>query len=48
VYAGVMLSIGILGLTGWAMSFAICFISTRKFKGRNNYDYAKYGMSKEN
>jgi hypothetical protein len=48
VYAGAMLVIGILGLTGWGMSFAICFISTRKFKGRSNYDYAKYGISKEN
>jgi len=48
VYAGAMLAIGILGLVGWGMSFAICFISTRKFKGRNNYDYAKYGVSKEN
>lgn len=43
-----MLAIGVLGLAGWAMSFAICFLSSRKFKGRNNYDYAKYGTSKEN
>ena len=47
-YAGVMLAVGIVGLVGWTMSFAICNIKGRKFKGKNNYNYAKYGMTKEN
>lgn len=48
VYAGAMLGIGLIGLIGWTMSFAICYLSSRKFKGRSQYDPNKYGMSKEN
>ena len=48
VYAGCMLAVGLIGLIGWTMSFAICYLSSRKFKGRSNYDFAKYGISKEN
>lgn len=46
-YAGGMLAVGIVGLVGWVMSFAICRFTSRKFKGKNEYDFAKYGMTKE-
>lgn len=48
IYAGVTLGVGLIGLVGWSMSFAICFLTSKKFKGKDNYDYAKYGFSKEN
>ena len=43
----VLIAIGAIGFVGMAMSFAICNMTTRKFKGEAKYNSAKYGMTKD-
>ena len=43
----VMLTIGLVGFAGMVLSFVICNLSSRRFKGQPQYNYAKYGMSKD-
>jgi len=45
-YAIVLLVIGALGLAGTILSFIICRLSGRKFKGEPMYNYNKFGMTK--
>ena len=43
----VLIVIGAIGLIGMAMSFMICNMTSRKFKGQAQYNFAKYGTSKD-
>lgn len=46
-FAVVLMIIGCLGFVGMGMSFVICNFSSRKFKGQQQYNYAKYGTTKD-
>ena len=46
-YAVVLLVIGGIGLMGTIMSFCICKMTSKKFRGQAQYSYNKYGMSKD-
>lgn len=43
----VLLVIGGIGLIGMSLSFVICNMPSRKFKGESPYSFNKYGMSKD-
>jgi len=43
----ILLVIGGIGLMGTIMSFAICKMTSRKFRGQAQYNYNKFGMSKD-
>ena len=43
----VLIVIGAIGFIGMAMSFAICNMTTKRFKGEAKYNFNKYGMSKD-
>ena len=43
----VLLVIGAIGLVGMSLSFVICNMTSRKFKGESPYSFNKYGMSKD-
>ena len=43
----ILLVVGGIGFIGMAMSFVICNFSSRKFKGKQEYNYAKYGTTKD-
>ena len=47
LYAGLLISIGCIGLIGFGMSFAVCNMQRRKYHAKEFYDYSKWGMSKE-
>lgn len=46
-FSVVLISLGLVGLIGMAASFAICNMTSRKFKGEAPYNFAKYGMTKD-
>ena len=46
-FGTVMVVIGVIGFVGTAMSFAICNMQSRKYKGQSQYNFNKYGMSKD-
>ena len=43
----VLIAVGGIGFVGMAMSFVICNLTSRKFKGKSEYNYAKYGTTKD-
>jgi len=47
LFAGILISIGCIGLIGFGMSFAVCNMQRRKYHAKEFYDYSKWGMSKE-
>ena len=47
LFAYALIGIGCIGLTGFAMSFAVCNMQRRRYHAKEFYDYNKWGMSKE-
>jgi len=43
----VLIIIGGLGFVGMVLSFVICNMASRKFKGKSEYNFAKYGTTKD-
>ena len=44
-YAVILLVVGCVGLLGTIMSYCICKMTSRKFRGQAQYNYNKFGMS---
>ena len=47
-YAIVLLVIGGIGLAGTILSFMICKMTSRKFRGEAQYNFNKFGLSSKN
>ena len=47
LFSVVLISLGVVGLIGIVTSFAICGMTSRKFKAESPYNFSKYGMSKD-
>jgi len=47
LFAGSLISIGLVGLIGFGMSFAVCNMQRRKYYAKEFYDYSKWGTSKD-
>jgi len=47
LFAGILISVGFIGLIGFGMSFAVCNMQRRKYHAKEFYDYSKWGMSKD-
>ena len=46
IWAVVLLVIGVIGFTGLAMSFSICYLQRKSYQGKQFYNSAKWGTSK--